>query len=170
MRMLPYAKRIMARRLAEDDYWLAIVALGWLRDADILSGHPGIARLGCPADVDPAGADWRVITGMDVLCVPFAPAPDAFLHSVWAAIWRARPATLWLADGRGHAGRIYATMLCGRIEFVQWSPARVRLDASYRAEVELVRRIAFETGAAPLYCNPEFAAARRSGTEHAAPA
>lgn len=170
MRMLPYAKKVIARRMAQDNYWLAIVALGWLRDGETLAGTPGIARIGCPADMDPAAADWRVITGMDVLCVPFESASDAFLQAAWAAIWRARPATLWLADGHGHAGRLALLELGGRREVVAWSPARVRLDHTFRAEVELVRSIAFDMGAPPLYCGPEFSAARAAATEHAAPA
>lgn len=165
MRALPYSRAVIARRQAKDDFWLAIVAIGWLRDIETLKGLAGVARIGCPADADPTIADWRAIVGMDVLTVQYTGVTPAFMHAVWAAMWRARIATLWAADGRGHAQRLMVYESRGRIEFVTWSGPNA-LDASFRERVQRARQLAFDCGDAPLYSGSEFSAARASALDH----
>ena len=153
MRLPPYAKSILARRQAGESFWLAIVAVGWLREPDLFQGDRGIARIGCPPELPPDRFNWNVLTGMDVLCCMYSGCTEGFWRAALAAIWSARPATLWQQDSRVYASRLQQ-YIAG-----SWDMSfegKVKLDDTFQGRVKSSREMALLTGAAPFFDSHEF--------------
>lgn len=165
MRMPAYAKGLLEARGRGEQFWLAVVAIGWLRDGDVLRGRPGIARIGCAQDCDPTRMDWRALVGMDVLVTnwlpdwpknPFAP-PPLFWRSAVEKIWSARPATVWQEIPGRKARRLMRMDFMRRdlYPFVSWG-APAALDLTFQERVAHAREAALVTGEAPLFDSAEF--------------
>jgi hypothetical protein len=158
VRVPSYARKLMERRADGEEFWLAIVAVGWLRDADTLRGQAGIARIGCPADSDPARLDWRCLLGLDVLVTMYEGCTPAFSEAAQRAVWAANPSTVWMNLSNGMAQRVEPAPLSQPRWIAVTKPAR--LDETFRDQVRHQREVALITSSAPLFSLPQFDTAR----------
>lgn len=160
MRFPAYGRELMDRRAAGTEFWLAIVAVGWMRDGETLRGVSGVARVGCPEDQHPARLDWRCLTGLDVLVTMFAGPNGAVLGAALDAIWAARPATLWMHSPLG-----YATLLepdpvqmprAARKPWIRSYLPPAAIGPGLRETVARARQLALLTASGPLFSDPLF--------------
>lgn len=164
MRLLPYAKQLVARRAAGERPWLVVVTMGNEADRQLMrmaafDGDKGIARIWVPDDFELAHADLAWVVGLDVFVAPYC---DTQRWTDFAALlWRARPATLWQLDAGFTATRLYAWRAPrGGIECMAHFPVRAPLDSTFRGRVAQAREVALLGGDGPLFDDPRFSPAR----------
>lgn len=94
----PYAKALIARRIAEDVPGLVVVATGF--DQGLMwADNTRVSRIVVPMDSDPQGFDWELpVIDLDVLVATSGQEPDAWLTRLAAAIWSGEPRMIWLQD------------------------------------------------------------------------
>lgn len=155
MPMPAYARRLIDARARGDSFWLVVVAFGALRDAAVLPGVPGVARLGCSPDVDPRGLDWRAVVGMDVLCTRYEGFAQPSLFTALDGIWLARPATVWLEGPPGRASRLMR-FPSRAVGWVEWIPARVPIDAAFCDRLKEARDLTLAMRGPPLFDDAAF--------------
>lgn len=159
MKRLPaYAKKLITQRREGLHPWLVSVAVGRWRDAEVLRGVPGVARIGWSDVASLDEADWWPVLGLDVLLSVFVLEDrDAVtLAALGSLCERLPPATLWLSDARG--GAVPVSMergADGRWEFAWEWENPFPLNARFRAVVERARWMALYRGDG-VFERPEF--------------
>lgn len=161
MRLLPYSKAVLEARRAGRRPWLVVVTMGDAGDRSLnrLMAQPEVMRVWVPDDFALASADLAWALGVDVLVAPFCDAKRALQFA--GLLWKARPATVWQVDGGRSGTRLYPyrRFRDGR-DLRPWHPARVPLDAGFRAAVQAAREHALLVGDEPLFDQPAFAQSR----------
>jgi len=94
----PFAKALIARRIAEDVPGLVVVATGF--DQGLMwSDNDRVSRIVLPMDSDPQEYDWELpVIDLDILVATSGQEPDAWLTRLVAAIWTGEPRMIWLQD------------------------------------------------------------------------
>lgn len=94
----PYAKSLVARRIAEDVPGLVVVATGFDVGHQWI-GNKRVSRVVAPMDSDPMDYDWVLpIIDLDVLVATSGQEPDAWLTRLVSALWTGEPRMIWLQD------------------------------------------------------------------------
>ena len=161
MRRLPYSKDVLEARRAGRRPWLVVVTMGDAGDRSLqaLMAQPEVMRVWVPDDFALGSADLSWAMGLDVLVAPWCDAKRA-LEFV-TLLWKAKPATVWQVDGGSRGTRLYPyrRFRDGR-DLRSWHPARVPLDAGFRAVVAATRDHALLVADEPLFDQPAFAQPR----------
>lgn len=156
MRFPAYGRQLMEKRAAGAEFWLALVAVGWLRDGDTLRGQDGVARIGCPLDAQPGRLDWRCVLGMDVLLTTYEGIAADFLRAALDALWAAKPATLWIQPRPGYAQRLDRWSTGRGDPWVTADARQIPLDSSFRQHLARARQLALLTASEPLFSDTRF--------------
>lgn len=97
-KLAPYAKALVARRIAEDIPGLVVVATGFNQGL-MWADNARVSRVVVPMDSDPQDYDWELpVIDLDVLVATSGQEPDAWLTRLVAAIWTGEPRMIWLQD------------------------------------------------------------------------
>jgi hypothetical protein len=160
MRMLPYAKALVARRAAGERPWLVLVTMGTEADKKLMrmpfAKDRELHRIWVPDDFRITEADLSWAVGLDVFVAPWT-EPERMTQFM-VLLWRARVATLWQLDAGFTATRLFPA---GRYqELLAFTPARVKLDEGFRRRVEQTRALALMCADEPLFQDPLFSSER----------
>ncbi|MHB1266418.1 MAG: hypothetical protein ACYCY2_02305 [Acidithiobacillus ferriphilus] len=97
-KLAPYAKALIARRIAEDVPGLVVVATGFDQGLRWAANHR-VSRLIVPMDSDPQDYEWTLpLIDLDVLVATSGIEPDSWLTRLVSALWTGEPRMIWLQD------------------------------------------------------------------------
>jgi len=97
-KLAPYAKALVARRIAEDVPGLVVVATGFNAGTE-WTDNERVSRIVVPLDSDPAEYDWYLpLVDLDVLIAPSDDAPDAWLTRLAKHVWSGDPRMVWIQE------------------------------------------------------------------------